>query len=137
MLELSTCEEERDMHGSVMFHKLVVLQSQPRTQHVLRLAQPRLFDRCLSCIAMQRAGAANVGAVLCFDACAFLHYRRPAFCSVLELPTCEEERDMHGNLMFRGPRVKMGIYCGTPTRVIPHTTTGRADYFGPVVSAIE
>jgi hypothetical protein len=42
---------------------------------------------------------------------------------------------MHGNVMFRGPRVKMGIYCGTPTRVIPHTTTGRADYFGPVVGA--
>eukprot|EP00882_Tetradesmus_deserticola_P025795 GHRQ01028364.1.p1 GENE.GHRQ01028364.1~~GHRQ01028364.1.p1 ORF type:complete len:205 (+),score=78.57 GHRQ01028364.1:86-700(+) len=55
--------------------------------------------------------------------------------SVLELPTCEEERDMHGNVMFCGPRVKMGIYSGPPTRVIPHTTTGRADYFGPVVSA--
>jgi hypothetical protein len=23
-------------------------------------------------------------------------------CSVLELPTCEEERDMHGHVMFRG-----------------------------------
>lgn len=40
---------------------------------------------------------------------------------------------MHGNVMFRGPRVKMGVYSGTPTRVIPHTTTGRADYFGPLV----
>jgi hypothetical protein len=29
------------------------------------------------------------------------------------------------------------IYCGTPTRVIPHTTTGRADYFGPVVSELQ
>eukprot|EP00775_Hariotina_reticulata_P002698 gene2698-2998_t len=32
----------------------------------------------------------------------------------------------------RGPRVKMGVYCGTPTQVIPHNTTGRADYFGPL-----
>lgn len=47
---------------------------------------------------------------------------------------CEEERDMHGNVMFSGPRVKMGVYAGGPTRVMPHTTTGRADYFGPLVS---
>jgi hypothetical protein len=53
---------------------------------------------------------------------------------VLELPTCEEERDLHGNVVFRGPRVKMGVYSGAPTQVIPHNTTGRADYFGPLVS---
>lgn len=41
---------------------------------------------------------------------------------------------MHGNVVFRGPRVKMGIYAGVPSRVVPHTTTGRADYFGPVVN---
>lgn len=40
---------------------------------------------------------------------------------------------MHGNVMFRGPRVKMGVYAGTPTQVVPHNTTGRADYFGPLV----
>lgn len=28
----------------------------------------------------------------------------------------------------------MGVYSGTPTRVMPHTTTGRADYFGPMVN---
>ena len=47
---------------------------------------------------------------------------------------CEEERDMHGNVVFRGPKVKMGIYSGVPTRVLPHNTTGRADYFGPLVN---
>lgn len=28
----------------------------------------------------------------------------------------------------------MGVYSGMPTRVMPHTTTGRADYFGPMVN---
>lgn len=55
-------------------------------------------------------------------------------CSVLELPAAEEEKDLSGNIVFRGPRVKMGVYCGVPTRVVPHTTTGRADYFGQVVN---
>ena len=41
---------------------------------------------------------------------------------------------MHGTIVFRGPRAKMGIYSGLPTRVIPHNTTGRADYFGPLVN---
>jgi hypothetical protein len=36
----------------------------------------------------------------------------------------------------QGPRVKMGMYSGTPTRVMPHTTTGRADYFGPMVRPV-
>jgi class 3 adenylate cyclase len=38
----------------------------------------------------------------------------------------------HGcsTLQFRGPRVRVGLYRGVPTRVVPHTTTGRADYFG-------
>ena len=62
----------------------------------------------------------------------------PSHCSsypsVLELPGCEEEQDMHGSMVFRGPKVKMGIYGGVPTRVLPHNTTGRADYFGPLVN---
>jgi hypothetical protein len=28
----------------------------------------------------------------------------------------------------------MGVYSSVPTRVMPHTTTGRADYFGPMVN---
>jgi hypothetical protein len=41
---------------------------------------------------------------------------------------------MHGNVVFQGPKVKMGIYSGLPTRALPHNTTGRADYFGPLVN---
>jgi len=37
-------------------------------------------------------------------------------------------------VLFLGPRVKMGIYEGRPNRICPHTTTGRVDYFGPFVN---
>lgn len=47
---------------------------------------------------------------------------------------CEEERDVQGCIVVRGPRAKMGIYSGVPSHVMPHTTTGRADYFGPLVN---
>ncbi|DBA97014.1 TPA: hypothetical protein ACH3X1_015296 [Trebouxia sp. C0004] len=36
-------------------------------------------------------------------------------------------------LSFVGPRIKMGVYEGVPTRVAPHTN-GSADYFGPLVN---
>eukprot|EP00798_Chlamydomonas_sp_ICE-L_P026740 gene26740-4306_t len=35
---------------------------------------------------------------------------------------------------FSGPRVNMGIFTGVPSKVMPHSTTGRADYFGPLVN---
>eukprot|EP00798_Chlamydomonas_sp_ICE-L_P017494 gene17494-23802_t len=35
---------------------------------------------------------------------------------------------------FSGPSVNMGVYTGVPTKVTPHSTTGRADYFGPLVN---
>lgn len=35
---------------------------------------------------------------------------------------------------YRGPPVKIGIYQGNPNRVVPHSTTGRADYFGQIVN---
>ncbi len=35
-----------------------------------------------------------------------------------------------GMLVFRGLRARVGLYHGPVTRVIPHRTTGRADYFG-------
>ncbi len=31
-------------------------------------------------------------------------------------------------------RPKIGIYDGVPLSVVPHATTGRADYFGAVVN---
>jgi hypothetical protein len=53
--------------------------------------------------------------------------------AVLELPGAKQLTDQHGNVVFRGPRVKMGLYRGVPARVVPHNT-GRADYFGPLVN---
>eukprot|EP00798_Chlamydomonas_sp_ICE-L_P011056 gene11056-18662_t len=35
---------------------------------------------------------------------------------------------------FSGPKVNMGIFTGVPSKVMPHSTTGRADYFGPLVN---
>eukprot|EP00775_Hariotina_reticulata_P012684 gene12684-12814_t len=35
---------------------------------------------------------------------------------------------------FRGPRARIGIYRGVPTRITPHSATGRADYFGQLVN---
>ncbi|KAK9861409.1 hypothetical protein WJX84_009398 [Apatococcus fuscideae] len=37
-------------------------------------------------------------------------------------------------LLFVGPRVRMGMYEGTPVRIQPHTSSGRADYFGVLVN---
>lgn len=53
---------------------------------------------------------------------------------VLALPGCNEEHSSDGGMIFRGPRVCMGMYKGQPTRVMPHANTGRADYFGPLVN---
>ena len=49
---------------------------------------------------------------------------------VIDLPGASEQYDANSELIFRGPRVKIGIYDGTPFKVIPHSASGRADYFG-------
>ncbi|GIM09453.1 hypothetical protein Vretimale_13299, partial [Volvox reticuliferus] len=55
--------------------------------------------------------------------------------SMLRLPAMQEElHPLTGTILFRGPRIKAGVYQGMPTRVSPHSTTGRADYFGPLVN---
>ena len=53
---------------------------------------------------------------------------------VLRIKACRVQYGDRKQKLFQGPRVKMGIYEGFPTRVCPHTTSGRADYFGPVVN---
>ena len=53
---------------------------------------------------------------------------------VLRLEACRRVHGPDNEVLFLGPRVKMGIYEGRPTRICPHTTTGRADYFGPFVN---
>ena len=53
---------------------------------------------------------------------------------VLALPGCRPEMTAGGRLIWYGPRVKMGMYEGVPTNIMPHATSGRADYFGPLVN---
>lgn len=53
---------------------------------------------------------------------------------VLKIPSCRVLYGDKRQMLFQGPRVKMGLYEGVPTRVCPHTTSGRADYFGPLVN---
>lgn len=52
----------------------------------------------------------------------------------LQLGPCRPLYGPSNEVLFLGPRVKMGIYEGRPNRICPHTTTGRADYFGPFVN---
>ena len=59
-----------------------------------------------------------------------VHWRE----DVLTLPHCQAQVGVRHELIFIGPRIKMGIYEGIPTRIAPHTTTGSADYFGPLVN---
>lgn len=52
----------------------------------------------------------------------------------LRLGPCLPVHGPGNQVLHLGPRVKMGIYEGRPNRICPHTTTGRADYFGPFVN---
>lgn len=53
---------------------------------------------------------------------------------MLALPPMKPEWSDSGDLLFRGPRVKTGVYQGQPRSITPHSTTGRADYWGPLVN---
>ncbi|KAK9862515.1 hypothetical protein WJX84_006776 [Apatococcus fuscideae] len=53
---------------------------------------------------------------------------------ILQLDHCGPVLDMNDRILFAGPRVRMGVYEGVPTRIHPHTISGRADYFGMLVN---
>ena len=53
---------------------------------------------------------------------------------ILMLPNCQVEMDENNAMIWNGPRIKLGLCEGEPAVVCPHTTSGRADYFGPVVN---
>ena len=53
---------------------------------------------------------------------------------ILELPQCAVGVDEDGEMIWNGPRVRMGICEGSPESLSPHKTSGRADYFGKVVN---
>ena len=61
-----------------------------------------------------------------------VHWREDVLC----LPQCQAQVGRNQGFIFAGPRIKMGIYEGIPTRVAPHTTTGAADYFGTLVNRL-
>ena len=52
---------------------------------------------------------------------------------VLMAKGCMVEYDLRGKLVFRGPRLKMGVCEGAPQKVMPDHL-GRADYYGPSVN---
>ena len=53
---------------------------------------------------------------------------------VLALPGCGCALSSGMEVVWVGPRARMGISEAIPSRVVPHTTSGRADYFGPLVN---
>ena len=53
---------------------------------------------------------------------------------VLALPGCGPALSSSMEVVWVGPRARMGICEAIPNCVVPHTTSGRADYFGPLVN---
>ncbi len=53
---------------------------------------------------------------------------------ILQLEYCAPVLDGNYQLLFAGPRVRMGMYEDVPLRIQPHTSSGRADYFGMLVN---
>lgn len=53
---------------------------------------------------------------------------------VLCLPHCGIVMDEDLQFLWRGPRIRMGMCEGMPQRVVPHSTSGRCDYFGSCVN---
>eukprot|EP00955_Chlamydomonas_euryale_P018003 191429-Chlamydomonas_euryale.AAC.1 len=54
--------------------------------------------------------------------------------AMLSLPGLGPELGARGEAVMWGPRAKMGLYHSVPTKVCAHSTSGRADYFGPLVN---
>ena len=53
---------------------------------------------------------------------------------VLCLPKCGVMIDHSERYIWRGPRVRMGACQDVPQAIMPHSTSGRADYFGSAVN---
>ena len=49
---------------------------------------------------------------------------------ILCLPDCGIVMDDQFQYLWRGPRVRMGMWDAVPHRVVPHGSSGRADYYG-------
>ena len=62
---------------------------------------------------------------------ALLHMPWPE--DILSLAPFLPEQDAAGRLLFRGPRVKVGVCSGTPKTILPDHL-GRADYHGATIN---
>eukprot|EP00873_Tetraselmis_striata_P029058 jgi/Tetstr1/449322/TSEL_003837.t1 len=62
---------------------------------------------------------------------AMLDLRWPA--EILEMPGCETLQ-VDNQVVFKGPRVKVAFRAGSALIKEPHPSTGRADYFGPLLN---
>eukprot|EP00899_Mesostigma_viride_P021034 jgi/Mesvir1/28932/Mv17716-RA.2 len=51
-----------------------------------------------------------------------------------EAPKLVDQTPVETNFLFRGLRIKIGLYYGIPARCMPHALTGRASYFGPLMN---
>ena len=74
---------------------------------------------------------------ICCCCCSQVHHLLLEGCwsdRVLALPGCGPALSSSMEVVWVGPRARMGISEAIPSRVVPHTTSGRADYFGPLVN---
>mmetsp|Transcript_5163 Transcript_5163/g.9384 ORF Transcript_5163/g.9384 Transcript_5163/m.9384 type:complete len:728 (-) Transcript_5163:204-2387(-) len=62
---------------------------------------------------------------------ALLYLPWPA--DLLSYPGCESWQ-MDNQVIFHGPRFKIGLASGSVVKKIPNPSTGRADYFGPLLN---
>ncbi|CAG9462765.1 unnamed protein product [Pedinophyceae sp. YPF-701] len=69
-------------------------------------------------------------AMLANEVCILTQWPR----ELLQHPDCATTRDSQGRVLLSGLSLRVGIYEGLPTQVIPHPKTGRADYFGPFIN---
>ena len=53
---------------------------------------------------------------------------------VTSLALCGACMSPAGDLIWFGPRIKMGLCKDVPTCIMPHATSGRADFFGSFVN---
>ena len=48
------------------------------------------------------------------------------------MPTAERFNPVDGSLLFRGLSAKTGIFEGEMSKIMPHTTSGKAQYLQPI-----
>uniref|UniRef100_A0A383VRV6 Guanylate cyclase domain-containing protein n=1 Tax=Tetradesmus obliquus TaxID=3088 RepID=A0A383VRV6_TETOB len=81
-------------------------------------------------VAFSSARSALEWCLLVQEAALYLHWPDKSFARI---PQLRSEYDAEGQLVFRGPRLKMGVCEGVPRTIIPDHL-GRADYHGSSIN---